>query len=219
MSPGRPDSDDEKRIPLEQTSGPADVAFFEEEARRPNGSYPLSTHDARRLSPLDRLTILRRRQDELASYLKDALPDAVVKSEFFLAPDDQGRYSVYEIQERIVNAKEMRSFDQETADRIPITKKHELQAEFARLAEKIDYLKHDTAHPFYKRFYPDLSIRNILVTADGHLKIVDTNICHPKTPESPLYDTLSYTMLQAELCRERLENPAKRLFNKIMNIF
>lgn len=162
----------------EELADESDVAFFEEEASL-GTAFPLSTHDSAALTQIDVVTILKRRQAELMSYLGDALPGAVLKSEFFLAPDASGQFNIYELQEKIPSHLDVAKLNQQDMSSLSAEQKTNARAQLEALLPKIEALiKKDNLPAFYQQFLPDLNYGNVAVTTQGDLKLYDTNICH-----------------------------------------
>lgn len=164
--------------PWEELADEADIAFFEQEASL-DKAFPLSTHDAAALTQIDVVTILKRRQAELVGHLETALPDAVLKSEFFLAPDANGQFSIYELQEKIPSHLDIATLNQQDLSSLSVEQRTRTRTQLEALLPRIEALiNKDDVSPFYQRFLPDLSYGNVAVTSQGDLKMYDTNICY-----------------------------------------
>lgn len=182
----------ESFTPWEELADEADVAFFEQEASS-GKAFPLSTHDAAALTQIDIVTILKRRQAELVSHLETTLPDAVLKSEFFLAPDASGRFNIYELQEKIPSHLDIAKLNQQDLSGMSTEQRTRTRAQLEVLLPRIEALiKKNGISPFYQWFLPDLHYGNIAVTAQGDLKLYDTNLCSRRedvTALRPLFFT------------------------------
>ncbi len=168
----------ESFTPWEELADEADVAFFEQEVSS-GKAFPLSTHDSAALTQIDVVTILKRRQAELMSYLEATLPGAVLKSEFFLAPDVNGQFNIYELQEKIPSHLDIAKLNQQDLSGLSAEQKTSARTQLEALLPKIEGLiKKDRLPAFYQQFLPDLNYGNVAVTTQGDLKLYDTNICH-----------------------------------------
>ncbi len=162
----------------EELADEADVAFFEQEASL-GKVFPLSTHDWAALTQIDVITILKRRQAELMSYLEAALPGAVLKSEFFLAPDASGQFNIYELQEKIPSHLDIAQLSQRDLSSLSVEQRTRARVQLETFLPKLEALiKKEDVSLFYQRFLPDLHYQNIAVTTQGDLKMYDTNLCY-----------------------------------------
>lgn len=162
---------------LEELSQEEDILYFEETCKATGESFPLSTHTRAELTIIDQVVLLKERQKQLDRYLADVLPNAVVKSEFLVAQDDQQEFSLYEIQEKISDYVDLETIGDAHIKQFSQEAKQRLRTQLEGLIEKPQALARDKNHPYYKYFLPDLNQTNIAITSQGGIKLFDTNVC------------------------------------------
>ncbi len=144
---------------------------------------PVSDLFAQKNLTLEKMaSLLKRRQEFTRAYYKE-LPELVVESQFLIAEGENGQPTIYEFQEKLNNFHETSS---EGIDNIVKSLDHEqkevLIKELRYFVERTnDFIEQKNlpeGFEEYESFFPDLGEQNLVVTADGHLRVIDTNMYH-----------------------------------------
>lgn len=116
--------------------------------------------------------ILKERQKQAKKYFSDVLPQFVEVSHFVIGEDENSRPKIYEIQKR-VEGKLLGEFWSEIIYELSYSQLDNLEKEVISLLDKIAVMDED---PHYSSSLLDLSSDNIMVSKDGHLILLDTNV-------------------------------------------
>lgn len=134
----------------------------------------------RGLSLEEKAKILKRRQ-EFTQKFYDGLPSIVVKSQFILGGGSNNQATIFEIQDKISDYYTIDESDK-IVQELNIQQKESLMKELDYFITRTgDFLhqRNDTFPGGYEEYYscfPDIHSDNLVITSDGHLKMIDTNM-------------------------------------------
>ena len=148
-------------------------------------------------SPLAIAKTLRQRQDGFQEYYGQELPDLVVKSNFVIGRNRDGEETIFEIQPKVnmwrdaVYAFGVRAGWEELKPEAQARAIQELEAFTRRTRALVD----DPAKPEL----PDIfGAYNLLLTAEGKLRMIDTNISFAQDKDPNLYQECVSRLTQME---------------------
>lgn len=182
--------------------------------------------DGRNFSHVQQASILRARQ-EFTKNLYDQLPNLVVESKFFVAEGSYGEPTVYELQPLISNHKNTSlEFNQDKK-----SLKKELLGSFSK--EQLIILETELTYFIIKTreflkgnwpklqdpqklsgFFLDIAAGNLVITPDGHLKVIDTNKFHDLSFEDNTRDAYEYSVGDLEIILESVREMLKLTINE-----
>lgn len=122
--------------------------------------------------------ILEKRESELRRYFDNfGLDGLVLKTHRFIARNEDGEFSLYEIQKRLPEgflhlaaAAYKINLDDMTLENI-----RKLESNVGKLHRALSSLLDEKKDPTFKHFVPDLNSENIGITKDGDIFLYDTN--------------------------------------------
>ncbi len=149
--------------------------------------------------------VLQRRQREASRYFLDALPHFVEPKQIIIGQNAQGKPSIFEIQKE-VKGNHLSDYEL-IVKNLSIEQKSMLKNEVNTLFRKLNHIDDDE---YYSHHVLDISIGNIFVTNDGHLKLIDTNIesseLIPEEKRDNFDDALKFRRERVQIVLRKLSN-------------
>ena len=175
------------------------------------------------MSTEETLNLLRRRYFFTKEFYKE-LPDLVLRSRFFIGKDEDGSETIFDVQQKIENYKGIDSvLDQgfnPKGNEVEVFSrlfKEQLQTLRSELIIFINRTKDFLTGNSFPEGYSDFSSRafdfnsgNVVITSEGHLSIIDTNIYKNLWEEESTFEQFEHSLAD-------LENVLKILELKIKN--
>lgn len=125
----------------------------------------------------DMARILKKRQEFVADYFHDVLPNLVARSLFIPIIDKRDgldQFKLYELQKRVDTSFSVSDFPYAIMSEEQIRKR--MQSELLAFCKKAKVMHLQNQNPEYKGQFLDIQGDNLFFTRDGELQLVDTNI-------------------------------------------
>lgn len=193
------DSDNYNKASLWEATGNTREFFDPEE-------YKPSDIDPEDYSLVDQYMVLKKRQAEMKKYFSN-LPNLIVPSHFFVTKNENEKFTLYEIQERLVGFLDVGKALEDIWWLVSLKREHRvaLVDELEKFRTLFIKLLGESDDKIFSQYFPDMQEANIALTRDGQVKFFDTNIFRSKKSgdrEMPIYDLVKK---QAKLVLDKID--------------